>query len=293
MKANGKISRIALVIALLAITAFACSKCVAEVFNALDQSEPETTKYYYGEITVTGKVQPNDYGMSLLQSNLDFVESIWSDRTISFEMYDINSGATVSYHTDKTFYAKSTIKAPYLVSLAEKDKSIFYAHEEDYKIILGRSDNERYDDMRKEYGSDALLDWCKQDNISESVGNSLYPTDATVDDFVKFWKRIYRYIAQPENADVKAYMIGSNHSPISEALGNKYLVCSKAGWTAEDESDTENGESITNDAGVVLAPGNPYIIAIFSTIPAEQRWLTPIVSCLDEIHTSIIEVQDS
>lgn len=219
-------------------------------------------------------------GFSLSQSDKSALSTAllqFGSYNVGFIMVDINSGKGVAYNADRTFYSASTIKGPYVASVASKSPSSITNSGSTMKSTIKASSNEGYISLRNKYGKDPIKKWCSDAGVSTSIGNLNYPYYSPRQ-LAKLWTKNYEYFFGTTNGSkVRAWYTSSTGSAIHQTLGSKYTVYTKPGWI---------GSSLkaTNDAGIVWANGKPYLVAIMSDAPAQQYRLKSLISTLDSVH---------
>lgn len=212
---------------------------------------------------------------------------------LSFVMYDLNSDSGVSYCLDMQTYYASCIKLPYVFSVIESDPAVFADRRDDIYNILQFSDNVAYESLRDTYGNVNLTNWQNRLRILNDVSEYYYPSYATARDLLKLWfKSFYVLNTHPNQIELDSFTQNSLESSISNMLSSKYCVNSKAGWfdcpEISDSGYYFNG--ITNDAGVVYAGDNPYLVVVLSEVPQNKEAVSKIISAIDSLHDDLVKV---
>ena len=198
---------------------------------------------------------------------------------VGFVMLDLNTGYGISYNADEEFYSASSIKGPYIASLAAANPDSIYNWGESMYATVHDSNTEEYIFLRSSYGHEPLVAWCEDAGVESFLDDEWYPW-CTSRTLAKLWLTNYKYFqtGSEDAEEVMSWFGSTYHSPISENLEAKYIVCSKAGWIAED------GYSATVDAGVVYAGDNPYLMIIMTDAPKDFEMLSALVKVLDDLH---------
>lgn len=111
-------------------------------------------------ITFTGPASfPDSDAYATLVAAINTFES--NGFSLGFTLTDIDSGNSISYNADQTFYSASTIKAPYVIALYESNEHSmnYLGSSETVQNCLVYSDNEAYESLRNSYGSTFMYDW--------------------------------------------------------------------------------------------------------------------------------------
>lgn len=197
---------------------------------------------------------------------------------MGFVMIDATSRQGIEYRADKSYYAASTIKGPYVASLAAKNPGAAIKEKPTMLAILNYSSNDGYKNLRTAYGSSSLYSWAKEAGLDSSKVSALYPY-LTPRDLYSLWSRNYDYFT----TDYKGREVGSwfekpNLSPIHSVLSSSYKTQTKAGWIGGW------GYHAANDAGIVYTPKGNYIMSIMSNADGKLGLLNPTVAALNKLH---------
>lgn len=213
---------------------------------------------------------------------------------VGFVMMDLSTGYGVSCNPDMTFYSASSIKAPYVVSLAAAYPEAIEAWEPTMRTAIEYSDNDAYFALRSAFGADCLRQWCEDAGVDPSICDEWStmrqePTwfpDYSTKTLAKLWLQNYEYLESgSEQVEVVDSLFSSTYnSAIYACLGSTTEVRTKGGWISEE------GYATTSDAGIVYAGENgnsPYLLVIMSDIPRDSTQLEPLVYALNDIHDAI------
>jgi len=198
---------------------------------------------------------------------------------VGFVLMDINTGWGVAYNADEEFYSASSIKGPYVASLAVHHPDSVLSWAESMYSVVHDSDNDEYFSLRNSYGDEPMTWWCEEAGVEAFIDGEWFPY-CSPRTLSKLWLRTYEYFESDSagTSEIKSMYIGSLNSPISQNLGATYEVCTKAGWIIDEEF------TATIDAGIVYAGENPYLMIIMTDAPSDFSVLDPLVLALDEIH---------
>jgi hypothetical protein len=123
-------------------------------------------------------------------------------------------------------------------------------------------------------------------NVSNISAYSRYP-NITAKTLTKLWVGNYWYFFKDTNSNsewCRSIYTNSKMSLIREALSSKYTVYSKPGW---NYVGTYGGTQ--NDAGIVMAGNNPYIICILSNGINYPSALNELALALDAVHEDMVQ----
>lgn len=104
-------------------------------------------------------------------------------------------------------------------------------------------------------------------------------------DLAKLWVGNYWYFFKETNSNsswCRGIYTHSLNSPIYNALKGKYTTYSKPGWYPASPY------WVQNDAGIVMAGDNPYLIVIMSSACNQYGKLETLVRALDAVHAAMV-----
>lgn len=242
------------------------------------------------DLTVTGVASFSDSTecTRLVQAVAGFESEGYA---LGFCAYDLASGATLAYAPDDQFYTASAIKGPYVASVFQElvdtgqvdlDSVLPYA-----EPILVSSDNDAYVALSDRLGRGCFSTWLADAGVEAgtypSIGDYAAPhyPRSTPWQLMQEWRAVYGYVSSGggASATLRDLFLRREVSPIKDALGERYETWSKAGWYPVDEGIAD---PVTNDAGVVLADGGPYVVAVMSSAPAQFESVAAIVEAIDQ-----------
>lgn len=207
--------------------------------------------------------------------------------SVSFLLYDVNTGGGISYKPDEIYYSASAIKAPYVAWMAETYPEAAEDYYTEIENAIMWSSNEDYFALINNFGKTGFNNWAADagsPDIELSDG-SFGPV--TCRDFTRLWLKIYDFFTSGNEsaAGIRDLYTGTDESPIYEALGGGYTVYSKAGWSYDEE---EPYYTVQNDAGIVMKGAHPYILTIMSDAYEELELLEGVVEELDLAHSELL-----
>lgn len=207
-----------------------------------------------------------------------------SGNRVGFYMIDLYSGQGICYNSNTTFYSASTIKGPYVVSLNEKVPLSPNQSGSTMRSTIKVSDNDAYASLRSTYGSSPFASWCNEAGCTGITTNRNY-IDFTPRQLAQMWAKSYEffYSGRPNSVFCRELFTGTLNSPISNTMGGKYTVYSKAGWIG-------NGGwyNVQNDGGIVMRNGNPYVVVILSSAYGRLNYMNALVSAIDAAHEEML-----
>jgi beta-lactamase class A len=201
---------------------------------------------------------------------------------VGFVMVDLYSGLGVAYNADGQFYSASTIKGPYVASLAALDGNALNLRRSQMYYAIKISDNASYAALRNSYGNGPILAWANRSNVRASAIDQLYDW-YSARELALLWTSNYEYFfgGAYGSKEVSSWYNGTHMSEINRLLGSYYTVYSKPGWYPS------SAYQVTNDAGIIWANGRPYIMAIMSNVPSNFSYLDNIIYALNDMHSEI------
>ena len=204
---------------------------------------------------------------------------------------DLRTGVTITYDADADFYTASAIKGPYVISVFQElvdagslDAADAYHYAQ--PIILN-SDNDAYVALSDRLGRSCFAAWLRRGHVEAGAYPSVdayaaphYP-HSTARQLAQEWAHAYAYLAsgRGHSATLLALLANRTVSPIKDALGEKCQTLSKAGWYPVDEGIAD---PVTNDAGIVMGPRGPYVVAILSNAPEDFDAVEGIAAAVDQ-----------
>ena len=235
------------------------------------------------DITTFGGFSLSQQGLRQLQNAVSVVES--QDYDVGFIMVDITTGQGVAYNPDELFYCASTIKAPFIVSLAAYSPFSVELWEESMEAAITYSSNEDYEYLYYAFGSEYLSAWYDEAGVSPLISEEFY-TYYTSRELAKLWLRNYLFFMsdEPYCSLVQSWFAASENSIIFDTLGSHYYMNTKAGWIDDYYEDYYAAA----DAGIVWAFDRPYLVVIMSDSPADMQALELLVIALDDAHKEML-----
>ncbi|PAU69894.1 Beta-lactamase enzyme family [Bifidobacterium italicum] len=229
---------------------------------------------------------------------------------VSFAVVDMRTGAVVTSFANVPRYSASSIKAPYILSLAQTgafdldavstsvDADAAYPN----RLItatLTVSDNDSYESLYRRYGTPPFTAWTAGYTFDAPLIG--YYEFLTASDLARLWVLGYQYLfsdtapakadgAAPASPEARAWlaqqMRGSLNSSIQMAHTENEEVYTKAGWIYG-----EGGLYALNDAGIVLPAGahdlqthpQGYVLAILSDACGRNDLLSALATTVDDV----------
>lgn len=237
-----------------------------------------------------------------LEAAIDVIEADGHD--VGFLMLDAQTGATVGYHADRSFYSASSIKGPYVASVVSNVLGDAAQGDGRVDAILRYSDNEAYASFRNQYGNDpmrALVDAAgaeqlPSEGINEEVAAAaeLQSAPGIADNHYEFltpaqmvamWDQCRMFLESGEPG--AAWLAGELQAPeisslshVGRAWGTTWA---KAGWYPDDASSF----ATTVDAGVVRTQTGDVVIAVMTTSPIDFPATASVILPLLELHAQM------
>ncbi len=230
----------------------------------------------------------------------------------SFMLYDINSGAAISYNEEQYYPVASTIKAPFamtclwqieeglhsledtMVYIEEKEESEEAAEETEensktYTIkelienAVAISDNVGYFLLQDCFGYEYYNQFLRDLGNRVTIGSGIKWGQTSALDSLRNWEEIYDYISsERENARFFADLLKStNKGYIRNALGKEYEIYNKMGWVQNQ---------CCHDHAIVMDEA-PYILIIMTLGDVgkdNQKFMEDLAVVLNEVHEEMV-----
>lgn len=220
----------------------------------------------------------------------------------SFVVVDMHTGAAIASYGGMPMYTASSIKAPYIVSLAQTGavdiNAVATSATADAaglnRLItqtLQVSDNDTYEALYKRFGAAPTMQWLA--GTGATTGLNGYYGDVTAIDLARMWVNSYDYLfgasADAADAQGRTWLAQQMRSPLNSSIaavhGEGEIVASKAGWIYG-----EGNLYAYNDAGIVIPAGSMqlsekpqgYVLAMLTNACARDDLLTALAQTVDD-----------
>lgn len=285
-------------------------------------TEETTTKQLFGNIKVDEFIYTRNYNdkksvqvlgdLDVSSEELSRIEKLIKDygRQMLFKVVSLDGSCGLSYNSDKTYFAASSIKAPYLLychkeidkgngSLDEKMKYLSsyykdgsgimnkspngteYTLAEIMRLVVWCSDNSGYYMCTKRWGTEGYNSFvsamgCNSLKISNS---NIWVDKANTHDLVTVWKNIYDYIEADATSSRHMYDICTDYkyNPLEDAL---------PGYTIAQKYGTSTTKDVFCDGAIIYGKKNTYILAFFldsTNDSKDKKFVTNLVKELNSI----------
>ncbi|WP_290996817.1 RICIN domain-containing protein [Gordonibacter sp.] len=232
-------------------------------------------------VTSFGGYEPSGPVLDALWRAADGVRNVGYD--VGFIMIDVKTGQGVACNPDRAFFSASTIKGPYVASLAATNPSRLLRWAGTMELAIRISSNEAYESLRYNFGAGGMWTWCAEAGVDTSMANTWYP-HYSARDLVKLWTKNYEFFTGGGNGSwVGSWYQSPLNSMISADLGPYYTTQTKPGWLADYDL------AATNDAGIVWAGDRPYLVAILTNAPYQLSILHPIIWAIEDAHKEMVQ----
>lgn len=208
--------------------------------------------------------------------------------SVSFGMYDAESGRGIGYNLDQEIYGASSFKAPYALYLCQKhvengELTIPGLFDEDETELFGaggytkilienaicNSDNDSFAMLRSMYDADGYNEWVDELGIQDTAytPDSWFPW-YSVRSSLKIWTEMYNYWQTGgDTAQWLSSLCGETTvsflRDVVDPLGA--TVRNKAGWcSGSDYGYDFNGVC---DAGIIQLDGRTYVVSVMTGVP--------------------------
>ena len=204
---------------------------------------------------------------------------------VGFCMIDLNSGNGIYYNSNMSFFSASVMKGPYVVSLNERIPNSAKKSEATMRKCIKISDNDAFTELKNTYGNVEYTKWVTEAGC-KGINTKWKYIDITSRQLALLWAKNYQFFYSGKtNSDFcRELFVNTLNSPISDTLGKKYTVYSKAGWIGEG-----GYYNVQNDAGIVMRDGHPYVVVILSTAYDKLDWMSTLTTAIDSVHEEMIQ----
>ena len=249
--------------------------------NTLRVQTRTGTKDMPDRVEIIGDWAPSLREILLLQGRLRDTEKAGCH--IGLVMLDIQSGRGIAINPERKFYSASSIKGPFVISLAAMYPQTLEKQETAFRAVAVNSDNGAYSGLVRLYGRKFFDAWRDAVDAEAPLTDGDYTT-TSAEDLARLWLLDYQYITgnPTYGAEVGELFETPNQSAIKPVVGEKYKTQTKGGWIAERLRTTA-------DAGIVYAGDDPYIVALISDYPSNMKKLEPYMELLEALHEKMIK----
>ncbi|TJW11377.1 N-acetylmuramoyl-L-alanine amidase family protein [Parvibacter caecicola] len=231
-------------------------------------------------VTTFGEAKSSAVALQSIKSAVTSIQN--SGCYVSFIMIDLTTGAGVAYDPNRTIYGASCVKGPYVASICRSNPgSVSGSVTSLMNSTVVYSDNNTYQSLRSRFGSGCFS------SFSSYSGANLRDKSAwpnfTPKELAKLWVGNYWYFFKETNSKssfCRNLFTHPNKSFIHPVVSS--TTYTKAGWGTFPKSG-----KIYNDAGIVMAGGRPYVVAIMSSGFFQDGKLRTLAKAIDAYHASM------
>lgn len=274
----------------------------------------ETPKYdeYISSRNYDDKAKVRVLGdLDVSQEELSKIEELIKsyNREMSFKVVSIDGSKGLSYNSDRTYFAASSIKAPYLLychkeidkgngTLEEKMKYLSsyykdgsgiinqspsgteYTLAEIMRLVVWCSDNSGYYMCTKRWGLEGYNSYVSSigcNGLKLSNGY-IWVDNANAHDLVTVWKDIYDYIKSDAPSAKHMYDICTDYkyNPLENAL---------PGVTIAQKYGTSTTKDVFCDGAIIYGKKNTYILAFFLDSTNDSKDKNFVTNLVKEINS--------
>lgn len=208
------------------------------------------------------------------------------DIRVGFMLLDLNSGSIFGMDSSHVYYGASTLKGPYVAAMSQfMTEEVCESERYSMENAITWSSNEDYEILRIRYEEELLDSMAEYADVSETLLSEQWYPSMSVKELTKLWVGVYWYFFEETNENsewCRSIYTQSTESFIHSALGDQYTVYTKPGWICDYE------DVARNDAGIVMADENPYILVIMSEAYDYYEELEELTLALDQMHDYIV-----
>ena len=230
------------------------------------------------KITALGGAKISEEKLKSLKSAIKSI----SPSGTGIVLLDLKSGKGLSYNAGQSFYSASTMKGPFVASLASAQPSAISASNGNVTATIRWSSNEDYMSLVNRYGKNCMKQWCKKAGVRTSLATHPY-TNVSAGELAKLWLQNYIFFNSSSfGKSVGSLYTSPNLSVLHSVLGKKYRTQTKAGWIAGPSFYSGHYRNATNDAGIIYGK-HPYLVVVLSNVPYNFSRISRIVTVLGNI----------
>lgn len=223
---------------------------------------------------------------------------------VGVSLVNLDTGASVSYNSDRAFYSASSIKGPYVTSVVRYELGALASADSRIDAIIRYSDNDAYGSFRNSYGNESMQRLVDASGAEQLSGTGIteqvealtaaHSRDSIADNWYEFmtpsqmtalWTQCHEFLTSDEPG--ASWLAGEFETPEVSSLrsvGKAYgTTWAKAGWYP-DEGD---GYETTVDAGVVRTDCGDVVVCVMTTAPedfsATASVLLPLLQLNEEL----------
>lgn len=200
---------------------------------------------------------------------------------VGFVMIDLATGQGVTCNADSEFYSASTIKGPYVASVASMYPGSVWGWQSTMRSTIEVSSNEGYMSLHNAYGTFPMRVWMSESGVNPSKSSLRYPW-YTAKDLAKLWSRNYEFFCNESNGWISQWYTSPLNSMIAQTVGSRYTTWSKPGWIASGVYQA------ANDSGIVWAGDRPYLVTILTDASAQVSYLRDVIWALEAAHNEMV-----
>lgn len=246
---------------------------VADVRASIDSASPSGGLAPFGGFNMSADTAAR------LQGAVDGIHRRGSN--VGFVLVDLATGQGVSCNPDADFYSASTLKGPYVASLACKNPGSVNGWLGVMSNTIRWSSNDDYARLWRNFGPGSMYEWCAEAGVDQSIASTKYKWLSTRE-LCKLWLRNYEFFTSGEaNSWIGDLYTTPNESVVKTTVGASCATWSKAGWYYEGRSRS------TSEGGVVWSAHGPYLVTIMSDVPGNFAALRDVMWALDAAHASM------
>lgn len=138
------------------------------------------------KITALGGAKISEEKLKSLKSAIKSI----SPSGTGIVLLDLKSGKGLSYNAGQSFYSASTMKGPFVASLASAQPSAISASNGNVTATIRWSSNEDYMSLVNRYGKNCMKQWCKKAGVRTSLATHPY-TNVSAGELAKLWLQNY------------------------------------------------------------------------------------------------------
>ena len=232
-----------------------------------------------GEISSSADL--SEETIAALQEGIDLIEQ--EGNRCGFVLLDLNSGNTVMYDPDESFYSASTVKAFFAASLINEFPELLVEREDLLRELLVNSSNDAYQELADTYGMQYMKQWFMNAGVIADTVNDMYCHYSALE-VAQIWRYTYQWFNENDVGEALGELYEMPKTSLfHELLGDSCTVRTKGGWIDYDDSFRT-----TADAGIIYDGDDPYILVLMTDVPSDFELLKVLGRALLDTHAELI-----
>lgn len=200
-----------------------------------------------------------------------------ANSNVGFYVQTVTGNTILSYNADKEFYSASSIKGPYVLSVAsDSDIELSNSMKATIEDAIIESSNEAYYTVKEEYGVKDINRWLAVADSSTAIGRDAYSfLNISPKQLAALWQQSWDYISTP--SEQQEWLSVTFSEPKNSVIADleEATTWSKPGWILDGSYQS------TVDAGIVERGTGAYIISVMTDKGNDFKLVRQMVNAID------------